>query len=72
MSVTTHPRRSLAKAVCWRAIEVVDTFVISYLITGRVALAGSIVGIEAVTKIVLYYLHERVWERVPWGRDQEP
>ena len=68
MSTTTHPRRSLAKAICWRAIEVVDTFVISYLITGRTVLAGSIVGIEAVTKLVLYYVHERAWERVPWGR----
>ena len=45
-----------------------DTFVISFIITGRIGIAGSIAGIELVTKMALYYLHERVWAVVPWGR----
>ena len=61
-------RRSLSKAVTWRAIASLDTFVISFIVTGRIGIAGSIAGIELVTKMALYYGHERVWAAVPWGR----
>ena len=61
-------RRSLAKAISWRITGTVDTFLISWLITGELALAGGIAATEVVTKIVLYWLHERVWNRVSWGR----
>ncbi|HYZ33290.1 MAG TPA: DUF2061 domain-containing protein [Crenalkalicoccus sp.] len=61
--------RSIAKAVSWRATGTVDTFILSWLITGRVALAGSIAGTEVLTKITLFYLHERAWARIPWGRN---
>jgi uncharacterized membrane protein len=46
----------------------VDTFVISFVVTGRVAIAGLIAGTELMTKFVLYYLHERIWAIIPWGR----
>lgn len=59
--------RSLAKAISWRTTGTIDTFVISYFVTGRVGLAGAIAGVEIVTKIVLYYFHERVWAAIPWG-----
>jgi uncharacterized membrane protein len=45
-----------------------DTFAISLIMTGRVAIAGSIAGLEIITKIVWYYLHERLWAAVTWGR----
>jgi uncharacterized membrane protein len=60
--------RSIAKAVSWRLTGSVDTFVVSYLITGKFVLAGSITGIEFLTKIVLFYLHERAWVLVPFGQ----
>ena len=66
------PRRSLAKTVTWRAVAAFDTFAISFLITGSFAWAGSIVGIEALTKMVLYYLHERTWGHVLWGIQRQP
>lgn len=59
--------RSLAKAVSWRLTGTIDTFVISFIITGRVTLAGSIAGTELLTKIMLYYFHERIWSAVKWG-----
>lgn len=62
-------RRSLVKAVTWRATGSIDTFIISLILTGRVTLAGSIAGTELMTKIILYYLHERVWAIIPWGRN---
>ena len=61
-------RRSLAKSVTWRTMGSLDTFVISFIITGRVAIAVSIAGTEVLTKFVLYYLHERIWAVIPWGR----
>ena len=60
--------RSLVKAVSWRIAGSIDTFVISFIITGHVALAGSIAGTELITKVVLYYFHERIWALIRWGQ----
>jgi uncharacterized membrane protein len=60
--------RSLIKAISWRVTGSVDTFVISWIITGKIGLAGTIATVEVITKIVLYYFHERAWALVPWGR----
>jgi uncharacterized membrane protein len=61
-------RRSLAKAVSWRTLASIDTFVISLIITGRLVVAGSIARTELFTKIALYYFHERIWAVIRWGR----
>jgi len=61
-------RRSFIKAVSWRTVGTIDTFIISFFVTGKVSLAGSIAAVEVVTKIMIYYLHERVWAVVPWGQ----
>ena len=64
--------RSLIKAVSWRVTGSVDTLVISYLITGKLKYALTISGVELFTKIGLYYVHERVWEKLSFGRVKEP
>lgn len=64
--------RSLAKAVSWRVVGSLDTFVLSMIVTGNGKYAISIASAEAVTKIVLYYLHERGWRRIKWGRLEAP
>jgi uncharacterized membrane protein len=63
----THSR-SVLKAISWRTLGTLDTFAISWFLTGKVGLAGSIAALEFATKIVWYYLHERVWAAAPWGR----
>jgi sulfate adenylyltransferase large subunit len=63
----THAR-SLAKAVSWRTTGSVDTFLVAFVITGSPKLAGSVAVTEIFTKILIYYLHERVWAWVPWGK----
>ena len=63
----THAR-SVLKALSWRALGTLDTFAISWLLTGRIAIAGSIAGLEIITKIAWYYLHERIWAAIHWGR----
>jgi uncharacterized membrane protein len=60
--------RSVLKAVSWRTLGTLDTFAISWLFTGRIEVAGSIAGLEIVTKIAWYYLHERIWAAIHWGR----
>jgi uncharacterized membrane protein len=60
--------RSLVKAISWRVTGTIDTFLVSYLITGKVTLALSISGVEVVTKMFLYYWHERLWTRIKFGK----
>jgi uncharacterized membrane protein len=58
---------SIVKTLTWRVFAELDTFVVSYLITGRMTWSLSIVGVETTTKTVLYYLHERAWGHIAWG-----
>ena len=60
--------RSLAKAISWRITGTVDTILISWLITRKLHLALSIGVVEVGTKMILYYFHERLWERIKVGR----
>jgi uncharacterized membrane protein len=60
--------RSLMKAVSWRLVGSLDTFILSLIVTGNGRYAVSIASVEALTKIALYYVHERIWRRVRWGR----
>ena len=69
--VVEHRFRSLAKAISWRVTGTLDTIVISFFITGRIRLALSIGFIELFTKIGLYYLHERAWNRIALGKTEE-
>ncbi|HEX5400554.1 MAG TPA: DUF2061 domain-containing protein [Verrucomicrobiae bacterium] len=64
--------RSLIKAVSWRMTGTIDTIVISFLITGKATWAFYIGGIELFTKITLYYVHERVWNHIRFGRVEIP
>jgi uncharacterized membrane protein len=63
----TTQTRSLVKTFTWRALASVDTFILGWIVTGNMMFAGSIASLEVLTKLVLYYLHERAWARVVWG-----
>lgn len=60
--------RSLAKAISWRVTGTIDTFLISWFITGQVLLASGIALTEIMTKIFLFWLHERVWNKIQWQK----
>jgi uncharacterized membrane protein len=64
-----RPIRSLAKAISWRVTGSIDTMLLSWFFTGNLTIAAAIGLTEVVTKMVLYYLHERVWNRIPLGRN---
>ncbi|CAN0589743.1 unnamed protein product [Ectocarpus sp. 12 AP-2014] len=63
-----RPIRSVAKAVSWRIIGTLDTLLISYLLTGEVVVAASIASIDFITKMFLYFFHERLWNKINWGK----
>lgn len=66
--VSEKPIRSIVKALSWRTIGTLDTILISWIVTGALSLAFSIGAIELVTKMVLYFLHERLWNIISWGK----
>lgn len=62
------PYRSVVKTISWRTVGTLDTIIISYFITGSLVMAASIGSIEVITKMILYYFHERVWNKLSFGR----
>jgi len=54
-------KRHFAKTLSWRVIGTIDTMVLSSVITGSWEMGLTIGGVEVVTKMVLYFLHERIW-----------
>ena len=65
------PYRSVVKAISWRTVGTIDTIVVSYFITGNLVMAASIGSIEVITKMALYYFHERAWNKLSFGRVKE-
>ncbi|HNO71036.1 MAG TPA: DUF2061 domain-containing protein [Bacteroidia bacterium] len=64
--------RSVLKGITWRITGTVDTIVIAFVLTGKISHAmSSIGGVEVATKIVLYYLHERIWSKIKWIKEYE-
>ena len=61
-------KRTLLKTISWRVVGTLATVTISYVITGTMALAFSIGAIELVSKMALYFFHERAWNTIKWGK----
>jgi uncharacterized membrane protein len=53
--------KSIIKAITWRMVGTLNTVIIAWLLTGSVKISSAIGGIEVITKTILYYFHERVW-----------
>lgn len=64
-------KRSLVKTITWRITGSGATFAISYAISGNFTIAGSIASIQLVANTILYFIHERAWDKVTWGRQQQ-
>jgi uncharacterized membrane protein len=59
--------RSLVKTISWRLIGSSAVLLISYLLTVNFALAGSIALIQLISNTLLYFIHERLWNKIQWG-----
>ncbi|NGX84769.1 DUF2061 domain-containing protein [Aequorivita sp. KMM 9714] len=65
--VRENKMRHLAKTVTWRMVGTADTMVLAWLLTGN-PLTGVKIGLaELLTKMILYYIHERIWFRIDYG-----
>ena len=54
-------KRHLLKTITWRIVGTIDTMILGWLVTGNLKIGLAIGGFEVLTKMVLYFLHERVW-----------
>ncbi len=63
--------RSLVKGISWRVIGSIDTFVIAYFFFGKTSIALPIAIVEVFTKILLYFLHERIWNKFQFLREND-
>lgn len=66
--VSERPVRSVIKALSWRILGTIDTLVVSYILSGKIVLAASIASVDFLTKLVLYFFHERIWNKIKWGK----
>lgn len=56
-----HVKRHIAKTISWRMVGTIDTIILAGLISGNWKVGAAIGGAEVLTKMILYFLHERVW-----------
>lgn len=54
-------KRHIAKTISWRIVGTLDTFILSWIITGSWKTGLAIGGVEIITKMLLYFFHERLW-----------
>jgi adenylylsulfate kinase len=66
----THTR-SLAKAISWRIFATLTTVLLVFVFTGNLVVSESVGLAELVSKIVIYYVHERVWNLIGFGKGQK-
>ena len=64
--------RHIAKTITWRIIGTIDTMLLGWLISGDPMIGVKVGGVELITKMLLYYCHERVWYKSNFGiKDEE-
>ena len=68
MDVKEKATRSLAKAISYRIIIIILDFTVVYLLTGRFDIAFGFMVISNVYTTIAYYIHERIWNKIRWGR----
>ena len=59
--------RHILKTITWRFVGTIDTILLSWLISGDPLIGLSIGGTELITKMILYYIHERLWYKIDLG-----
>lgn len=65
-------KRTLVKTISWRVVATLTTALLVFAFTGNFTIALEVGAFEVVAKLLLYYLHERGWSHIPWGRNVSP
>jgi len=63
-------KRHIAKTITWRIVGTIDTMILAWVISGDPMIGLKVGGAEVVTKMILYYLHERGWYKLDFGLEQ--
>ena len=64
-------KRHILKTLTWRSIASLDTLLIAWVVSGDFTTGTSIAGIEIITKMALYYFHERIWYKTKFGLKED-
>jgi uncharacterized membrane protein len=65
-------RRSIVKSLSWRLVAAIITTSIAFLLTGQIEFAAKIGLADTMIKLLIYFAHERLWNRIPYGREPAP
>ena len=68
MAFLEHQHRSLVKTITYRVLIIISNGIIIYLYTGRWDLTLNVMGISSIVSTIIYFLHERAWNSVHWGK----
>jgi len=68
MPYIEHHKRSLAKTFGFLAIVIISDWLVAFIITHQVELSLSITFFSNLVSAIIYFIHERAWNRVHWGR----
>ncbi|MFS4436691.1 DUF2061 domain-containing protein [Paracoccaceae bacterium GXU_MW_L88] len=63
-------RRTLVKALSWQLLGLVTMTLVGFLFTGSISAGGTLALVSAGLGFCCYFLHERVWSAIRWGRTQ--
>lgn len=61
------PIRSIVKGITWRFLASLITIMASLFVTGEIGHALSIGGVDFLVKLVIYFIHERIWNKLKFG-----
>ncbi len=64
--------RSIAKALTYRVLGSLSTGGVAYYFTGNWKTSAGVAAADSVVKLTLYFLHERLWNYIPYGRPKPP
>ena len=70
-NLTNSKIRHLVKPFTWRAIGTLDTLIISSLLFDDFFMGAQLASLETLTKLVLYYLHDKIWYKLKFGLDEK-
>jgi len=59
--MNSDKKRHLLKTITWRIVGTIDTMILGWIVTGNLEIGMTIGGFEVITKMILYYFHERLW-----------
>ena len=70
MKTEVSVKRHLLKTITWRMVGTIDTILLGWLVSGDPFIGITIGSFELITKMILYFLHERIWYKIDFGTDR--